>query len=590
MIEKAVKRLQRERKKRQKSIVTQTVLRVSGVFVVALLLLTVMFTTYIGGYMRDNILESRRSQVDIVSSSMESDLGRLAEPMILLAEYEHTPRLLTGYYEPYSAAWLNSIRSMDAYLQNVNMFTDYIIDINLLDAETRGIYSMRDVLSLDYAYGEQEWFRQALEKDSLVRYAPPHGTDHLYQKNMGDTFSMIYPVRRSGQLIGYMIMECDLYRIADFLGSGEPDSGYLLLDDTGGVIHSHSGQGRFQEGMMEAEEIPAGETRIIQDSQSIYIAHRLAPNDWIVVLETDKNVMLRPVRHLFRMIGFLMAVTAGILFAVNFYNIKTMEKPFNALIRRIQSYDGSGAEAVPEYSHAPKELAVIRDQFEHMADKMNGLIQDVYVARLKQRESELEALTNQLNPHFLYNVFQTIQTKAVLTDNREIEEMIQALSRMMRYTMERKQDQVKIRDEIEYIKNYLMFYKVRFPRLFDYRVECPEEILECMTMKFILQPVVENCFKHAFKDRTSGGYVRISARQEGADIVFEIADNGCGIEEGRLLELKEKLNQPFAEGGIGILNTNTRLHMVYGSDYGVDLESRAGQDTKVTVRIRKEGE
>lgn len=576
--------------KRQKSIVTQTVLRVSGVFIMALVLLTVSFTLYIGAYMKDNILESQRRQVETVTQSMESDLERLAEPMILLAEYEHTSRLLTGYYESYSTEWMNSIRGMDAYLQNVNMFTDYVIDINLLDAQAKGVYSLRDVLSLDYSYKEQTWFQQALEQESLVKYAPPHGTDHLYQKNIRTTFSMIYPVRRSGELIGYIIMECDLYRIADFPGSGEADSGYLLLDDSGKRMDGHGGGTTQCESTVDYGSIMAGETKIVQDAHTLYVSHRLRANGWIVVLETNKDIMLRPVRQLFEMIGLIVMITAVVLLIVNLHHMKIMEKPFNALIERIKSYDGSGAEMVPDYDNTPRELAVIRDQFEHMADKMNSLIQDVYVARLKQKESELEALTNQINPHFLYNVFQTIQTKAVLVDNREIEEMIQALSMMMRYTMERKRDQVRIWDEIEYIKNYLMFYKVRYPRLFDYTVECPEDILECKMIKFILQPVVENCFKHAFKDRTSGGVIEISAVRADQDLVFTITDNGCGMEQEQFMEMKKKLKQPSAEGGIGILNTNTRLRLVYGSDYGLDIESKKGVYTKITVRIREEGE
>lgn len=574
---------------RQRSIVTQTVLRVSGVFIAVLVLATALFTFYIGVYMRDNILESRRREVDTVALAMESMFNRLAEPMILLAEYEHTSRLLTGYYEEYSTEWLNSVRGMDAYLQSVNIFTDCIIDINLLDVQTKGVYSLKDILSMDYAYGQQQWFLGALEKEGVVKYAPPHGSDHLYPKNMGTTFSMIYPVNRAGQLIGYVIMECDLYRIADFPGSGESDAGYLLLDDVGELICSDSDDTVLSDGSADFDGIMQGQTRIAGDEQKLYVSHRIRQNRWMVVLETDKEVMLHPVRRLFFMIGLLALLAVFVLSAVNIYHIKIMEKPFNALIQRIKSYDGSAAECVPEYDHEPRELAVIRDQFEAMADKMNGLIQDIYVARLRQKESELEALTNQLNPHFLYNVFQTIQTKAVLVDNQEIEELIQALSMMMRYTMERKRDRVKIQDEIAYTKNYLMFYKVRFPKLFDYTVECPDELLAYRTLKFVLQPVVENCFKHAFKDRTAGGFVRISVKEAGCDIVFEITDNGAGMGQERLSEMQKKISWPSAEGGIGILNTNARLRLVYGSEYGLKIESVEREYTKVTVRIRKEG-
>ena len=89
-----------------------------------------------------------------------------------------------------------------------------------------------------------------------------------------------------------------------------------------------------------------------------------------------------------------------------------------------------------------------------------------------------QALTNQINPHFLYNVFQLIQAKAVLSDNLEIEEMIQALSRMMRYTMERKRESVSLKEELEYTDDYLMFYKKRFTQMFTYEISCDPELYD----------------------------------------------------------------------------------------------------------------
>ncbi|MDD7370747.1 MAG: ATP-binding protein [Firmicutes bacterium] len=134
-----------------------------------------------------------------------------------------------------------------------------------------------------------------------------------------------------------------------------------------------------------------------------------------------------------------------------------------------------------------------------------------------------------------------------------------------------------------------MFYKARFPQLFEYSVECPNELESCHTIKFILQPVVENCFKHAFRQTKSGGMIKISVRQYNGDILFTVWDNGTGIEKERLKEVNSKLEFSLDEEGIGIVNTNVRIRLVYGQQYGISLDSKVGQYTKIDIRIRKEG-
>ena len=168
--------------------------------------------------------------------------------------------------------------------------------------------------------------------------------------------------------------------------------------------------------------------------------------------------------------------------------------------------------------------------------------------------------------------------------------MIQALSQMMRYTMERKRDMVKIQEELDYIDHFLMFYKVRFPLLFTYEIKCPDELLDCKMPKFILQPVVENCIKHAFDRTKTGGQIEIKVRSEQNDIVFTVWDNGKGIEPERLLQVQNKLDQEQYEGGIGVVNTNARIRLIYGQDYGICIESEVQKYTCVTLRIRMSAE
>ena len=576
---------------KEKSIVTQTVVRVSAVFVIAILLLTIVFTGFISNYMKENIIESKEEQLQTIAGTTESIVNSMTDPIISLASYNPTIRLLGNYNELYTAEWMQNIRNLNVFLTNVSLFNDYIIDIILIRTDSSVAYSMNNMLRSNFDYVGQEWFQRALEGTHIVKYAPPHGTGHLYNSSSIYTFSVLYPVYHTDILVGYILLECDLSKIVDFfMEQHETHSGYLLLDENGDVIFDYINQrtrlDNIDHGLFDS--ISHGTSIHFQENNSLYIAHKLSPTNWVMVSENDYDAILQPIKQLLIVIRAIMVMVVILLIFISVYNGKVIEKPLNALITRIVSYDGSRATAIAELKDAPKELALIHAKFEEMADKMNSLINDVYLAQLNRKEMELEVLTNQINPHFIYNVFQLIQAKAVLTDNQEIEEMIQALSNMMRYTMERKREKVRIGEELAYINNFLMFYKARFPQIFTYQVNYDQELLNCLTLKFILQPVLENCFKHAFKDLKAGGIIDIHISKTEDDIVFTVWDNGHGMDEQELESLQERLDHNIEEAGIGIVNTNARLRLVYGYPYGLFVSSQKGKFTQVTFRIKYE--
>lgn len=532
-----------KRIKKEKSIVTWIVFRISLVFIVAMLLITVVFTIFTSTYMRNNILHTQKEQVAIAANSMETRFNGLVGPMISLARYSPTLGLLGQDYEFYTAEWIADIRYLDAYLKNVNMFSEYILDIVLIRNDSITVYSMANRLRRDYDYLNSEWFIQAVGREGLLKYAPPRGTEHLYHDSGENTLSVIYPIYRSNILIGYILMECNLERFAYFLVNRNlEESGFLLLDDQGIIIYDYQQQRIDLDfaTIFSLDELLAGESISFEIEGKLYIAHRLLANNWVLISESDIQMILLPTRQWLLVVLILGVLFFLLLIGITVYNSKQMEKPFNTLIK------------------------------------------------LKQKEMELEALTNQVNPHFLYNVFQVIQTKAVLVDNREVEDMIQALSQMMRYTMERKRDKVRIQDEVNYIERYLMFYKQRFSQLFDYELVCEPDVLNYKTLKFILQPVVENCFKHAFKDRKTGGIIRIHIFEKETEVLFEVWDNGCGITAEKIRQIQDKLDNETEENGIGIINTSSRIHLVYGQQYGIQINSVVDEYTSVIIRIMKE--
>ena len=583
------------KRRNNQSIVVQTAFRVSAVFVTAIILITICFVLYITNTMTDNILKEKRSQTRTIAETVEGKLESITNPMISLGSYNSVIRLLKGHYPKYSAEWMQDIRNIDSYLNNINLFYDYVRDIVIISPDNENIYSMNDLVKADYNFTEQKWFQNALDQDYVIKYQYLFSPDFFYMQNPGDVLSVIYCVSENNKVLGYILYEYSMNEIKTYFDTGNSTDGeFLLTDQDGNIIYDlkesvSSEEKQYLQGVLRSsdERKRSGE---IEYNGKIFTYQILKNSGWGVLAENSKYIIHRPARKwMIIMIFISMGVLLGLVW-ITTYSVNKIKHPYDLLLNRIVSFDGKLIKTDKGvYEDAPGEIYTIAMKFEEMAEKIDKLIQEVYVAQLSQKEMELEAMVNQINPHFLYNVFQLIQTEAVMSDNEAIEEMIQKLSEMLRYTMERKRDKVTIREEVAYIENYLDFYKERFENRFKYKIEYEKDVLEYPTIKFILQPVVENCFKHGFKNITSGGIIEISIWKEEEFICFSVYDNGAGITPEKLNKLQTELKSDSA-AGIGIMNTNNRLKIVYGALCGITFDSEEGKYTNVVIRIRAEGE
>lgn len=578
-------------RKHRKSIITYTVFRISLVFFSIMVLVMAIVGNIFMSSMRKNIVDNRADLIKNTGDTLEDVFEGLKVPMVSLADFSPAQRILEEYDTLYSKNWLENIRSIDEYLYNVNTFQDYIIDIALIQTDSTVKYSLTNQFKANYAYTQKEWFKEALTQKSLIKYVEPRTTDYL---NISVPFSItaIYPVTRNELLRGYIMMEINLQKVSSlFRENPQEDGGVLLLGRDGGFIFDYRKDRPYtdQYFVEDLRNLSGTNVKTFTSQGNLYIAKKMTDPQWCVVSENTLEVLTKPIYDSFRIMGVILVSGMVLIVLVTIFMTKTMQKPYRRLIERIASYDGSGPIEIYEGRNTPWEIVAVRTKFEEMAGHINGLIQDVYLEKLREQEMELQILTNQMNPHFLYNSLQVIQTKAVLCDNQEIEELILALGNMLRYSIERTKDKVYIREEISYIKDYLMFYKVRFPKLFQYHIECGNEILEYKTIKFILQPIVENCFKHGFGNRKEGGDITITVEEISSGIRFSVTDNGKGISQDKIEELNRQKENFDTDHHIGIINTAMRIRLVYGPEYGLRIESQEGQYTKVVLEIGKEG-
>lgn len=576
-------------KRLNQSIITQTVVRVSIIFIVALLGLTGIFLVFIWQYMQKNTIENKMEQLETIGRGMNEDFDKIVVPMISLGTYNSATWLMKHPEEKYNGTWMRNIRNMDDYLQSISLYNEQVLDILLISTDNQIVYCYSDTMKLYENYLEKPWFVSAVKGEELIKTAYHRNADFYCRNKKEHTVTCIYPVEQRGSIVGYVLLAYDLSPYVEYFDASDQKEGYLLLDCDGVRMldYRESEIWAFQR-MSLYKKIREEGKKSHTEFGNVYLCYELPACGWALLSEINRSVLLEPIVKLVRTVCGVILATIVALIVISTYLMKNIKKPLDELTERIQKFDVRTLPEKSQLSNVPRELSIISHKFDEMAEHTNRLVHEVYVTELAKKEMELEAMVNQINPHFLYNVFQLIQTEAVLADNQTIEEMIQALGNMMRYTMERKREYVTVQEEIRYIQEYLMFYKERFPNLFTYELIFDPELESYEMIKFILQPIVENCFKHGLKEKRTGGIIRIQIQKVDEDLIFQIWDNGRGIPAKRLTEIQERFNGKEVETGIGLINTNSRLRLVYGETYGISFRSEEQKFTEVTVKIKAE--
>lgn len=231
------------------------------------------------------------------------------------------------------------------------------------------------------------------------------------------------------------------------------------------------------------------------------------------------------------------------------------------------------------------EIRTLGKAFNMMADEIQKLMAENIREQEEKRRNEMKALLSQINPHFLYNTLDSIVWMAEAGKNREVVHMTMALARLLRRSISSDQELFTIRQETDYVKNYLDIQQMRYKDKLDYEMAIDEAILEKPVIRLVLQPLAENAIYHGIKYKGGRGLIRIEAYQEGRDIILKVTDNGKGMTEEQMKSIFQKHKVNYERNGVGVYNVQTRLKLYYGREYGLCYESCPGVGTTAIVRI-----
>lgn len=308
-------------------------------------------------------------------------------------------------------------------------------------------------------------------------------------------------------------------------------------------------------------------------------------NRWKLAVILKRNELMRDIdKAKYGIICFtlgiiLIATIAAILIAYG------LTKPINKL-SELMAIAERGNLDIRFNTLYNDEIGKLTRQFNSMIEKIKLLISEVAQEQAQKKKMELETLQMQIDPHFLYNTLDSIKFLAEQKSD-DTGEMVRALGQFYRHGLSKGDGLITVSEEIDHLKNYLIIQKIRYSTQFDYRIETDHSILECETIKFILQPLVENSIYHGVRKKREKGIIIIKGYREDGDLFFTIYDNGAGMTPERLAQIRENLDKIHLpkDCGIGVHNVHKRIMMQYGEEYGLSIHSVKNEFTLIKVKL-----
>jgi len=236
-----------------------------------------------------------------------------------------------------------------------------------------------------------------------------------------------------------------------------------------------------------------------------------------------------------------------------------------------------------------EEIRELTETYNQMIRLLDESVQKLIDFEKEKRIAEIHALQMQINPHYVYNTLATIKI-LIWQGNAELStRVIDAFVQLLRNTISNTQECITVAQEIENLKNYVLINQVRYGDMIKTEYFVAHNCSGSLLPKMILQPFVENAFFHAFPEG-KGGNIQVFVRKKEDRLIFEVADNGIGMtpEQLKSVQTKDKRSKKEHLTGIGINNVDDRLKLLYGEEYGVRIESKEEEGTKITITMPAE--
>lgn len=449
---------------------------------------------------------------------------------------------------------------------------------------------------------QDDWFAELEDSEGTWRLLPPHEPGYYTGGQQESYISVGRVLRDPGTLqrLGYILIDIRLEAFGQLLSNlnYEQDAGLMIVDSKQRLLFertSNGGMSAYGQLLMHGQ-LPnyAGNQKVVLDGQSyLYVQHHSSYSGLSVISLTPIAVIQKESGEMLTFtIWFAVLCMAAIAILAVLLSYRITRPLIRLKHHMIRVEQGDFSQRVAHFSS--DEFGQISRGFNRMMEEIHRLFNEVFLLGIQEREAELSALQSQMNPHFIYNTLESINMMAIRQKHAEVSDMVTALGKLLRYTIDKVDRMVPLGEELDFVQSYVRIQQVRYDGKLEVIYDIEVAVTECLIPKLMLQPLVENAVYHGIEGQEDGGMIWISALKFDHELLISVRDNGKGMAQAEMDELNEAISrQPAHEAlrchagdSLGLNNIAQRLRLIYGESGSLSIDGSPGQGLVVTISIQ----
>lgn len=414
---------------------------------------------------------------------------------------------------------------------------------------------------------KQDWIKKAQDADGKEIIL---GSNALTGKD--DTLSIVKYLRGSqeGSGVGYLIVNVskNVFKKAFENRGNYKTNCFMVVDENAdNRLIYFQGDESYKEDIYEAY---ASDPSLADKTSYVFSSRGSFVNGWKLISGIQASELNAQKINVAVLIAVMILVLFGIGMFVSHTIARKIYMPLKKLERTMQSVEEGTRNITEEFDDS--EIGLLGQKFKEMVNNNLVLRERLLYAKIKQREQELHLLQEQINPHFLYNALDALYCMAIVHEEDEIATMVAALSDNFKLSLNKGNNLITVKDELDHIRAYITIQNMRYKDKFHVQIQVEENLMEKKILKLLLTPFVENAVYHGLETKLGEGNIWITGHEEDGRMIFVVMDDGVGVDD------MSKLDK-----GYGINNVRERIGLYYGENSEVTITSEAGRGTRVKI-------
>jgi len=557
----------------------------------------IMISTVFGTYsyklssnnIRTEISKTSLANVKQIGNSIESLQNDIVDLSNFTVTNKEVQSVLTAQ-DPYNSEKIDICRQMFDHLL---ISKDAISFVTIYGDNGFEYYSSADgstgINNLDFVM-KSNIYKKMLSLKGQPLWVPLNSENQAFiVNNKNPKIAMCRTIYDSNSLkkIGIMVISINISYLDQFYTniSVNSNTSLLLLDNNNKAINSKGindvpniGKNNLVSITKDLKEDYGKNSAYIGNKEMMLSYTKIYSSNWKLVYIVPYTEFTKNLKPIFNLTLLVIISCLFISFLISMYISTSLTSPIKKLLIAMKNV------TKVDFKYGD-EIGSLGNQYNEMLDSTSNLIEKVYKLQIKEKEAEIKALQAQINPHFLYNTLDSIFWRAEMAKEKDISEMVYALSKLFRLTLNNGNETTYVKAEKEFIEYYLLLQKNRYKDKLTYSIDIEEGILSYPMPKLILQPFVENAILYGTEKNFGHSNIIIRGYLEDEKINFWIEDDGIGIDQEKIKDLLNMNFKSDIKKGYAINNINQRLNLYYNGDYKLVIYSEVGKGTKVQIVI-----